>query len=138
YVAETYEHALKHLQDYYRSQGYLSATVGPIELVRRRCDRRSPPGQCIPVDPPVTPRNACLFDAEGLPLEEPAPDPRLLCLPDPAKGITCEGRLRVRIPVKLGPRTMLYDVAFEGNRVLVERDLADKADLKLGAPLSQT
>jgi outer membrane protein insertion porin family len=138
YVEEIYERAQKHLQDYYRSQGYLSATVGPIELVRRQCDRRSPAGQCRPIEPPVTPRSACLFDAEGLPLEEPAPDPRLLCTPDPAKGISCEPRLRIRIPVKLGPRTTLYDVAFEGNKILVEQDLADKAELKLGAPVSQT
>jgi outer membrane protein assembly factor BamA len=138
YVEEIYERALKHLQDYYRSQGYLSATVGPLELVRRQCDRRSPAGQCVPIEPPVRPRSACLFDAEGLPLDEPPPDPRLFCVPDPAKGISCEPRLRVRIPVKLGPRTTLYDVAFEGNRILVEQDLADKADLKLGGPVSQT
>lgn len=138
YVPEIYERALKHLQDYYRSQGYLSATVGPLELVRRQCNRRSAAGQCIPVDPPVLPRNACLFDAEGLPLEEPAPDPRLLCVPDPQKGISCEPRLGVRMPVKLGPRTTLYDIAFEGNRILVESDLADKAELALGAPVSQT
>jgi outer membrane protein assembly factor BamA len=138
YVAEIYERALKHLQDYYRSQGYLSATVGPLQLVRRQCDRRSPPGQCIPIDPPVRARNACLFDAEGLPVEEPAPDPRLLCVPEPKKGISCEPRLRLRAPVKLGPRTTLYDIAFEGNKILVEQDLADKADLDLGGPLSQT
>jgi outer membrane protein assembly factor BamA len=138
YVADTYDRALKHLQDYYRSQGYLSAMVGPLQLVRRQCHRRSPPGQCIPVDPPVTPRNACLFDPEGLPLEEPPPDPRLLCVPDPPKGISCEGGLRARIPIKLGPRTTLYDIAFEGNKMLVERDLAEKADLDLGGPVAQT
>ena len=138
YVADTYDRALKHLQDYYRSQGYLAATVGPLQLVRRQCDRRSPVGQCIALDPPVAPRNACLFDAEGLPLEEPPPDPRLLCLPDPKRGIFCEPRLRARIPIKLGPRTMLYDVAFEGNKMLVEQDLAEKADLELGSPVAQT
>jgi len=138
YVADTYDRALKHLQDYYRSQGYLSAAVGPLQLVRRQCDRRSPPGQCIPTDLPVAPRSACLFDAEGLPLEEPPPDPRLLCQPDPKKGISCEPGLRMRIPVKLGPRTMLYDIAFEGNKMLVEQDLAEKAELELGSPVSQT
>src|SRR6185295_11708291 len=95
YVSEIYDRALKHLQDYYRSQGYLSATVGPLELVRRQCHRRSPPGQCIPIDPPVVPRDACLFDAEGLPIEDPPPDPRLLCVPDPQKGVWCEPRIRV-------------------------------------------
>jgi len=138
YVGEIYERALKHLQDYYRSQGYLSATVGPLELVRRGCDRRSPPGQCIPIDPPVTPRAACLFDPEGLPIEDSPPDRRLLCVPDPQKGVSCEPRIRLRIPVKLGPRTMLYDLAFEGNRILVEQDLAGKAELFLGSPVSQT
>ena len=137
YATETYDRALKHLQDYYRSQGYLSATVGPLQHVRRQCDRRSPPGQCIPLALPVAPESACLFDAEGLPLEEPPPDPRLLCLPDPKKGISCEPGLRLRIPVKLGPRTVLYDLAFEGNKILVEQDLAEKAELELGSPVSQ-
>jgi outer membrane protein insertion porin family len=138
YAVDTYDRALKHLQDYYRSQGYLSATVGPLQLVRRQCDRRSPPGRCIALDLPVAPRNACLFDPEGLPLEEPPSDPRLLCLPDPKRGISCAPGLRVRIPVKLGPRTMLYDLAFEGNKMLVEGDLAEKAELELGSPVAQT
>src|SRR5262249_34672491 len=46
--------------------------------------------------------------------------------------------LRVRVPVKLGPRTTLYDMAFEGNKVLVDQDLAEKADLDLGGAVSQT
>ena len=87
---------------------------------------------------PVSVRDACLFDAEGLPADEPAPDPRLNCVPDPKKGISCEPAVRIRAPVKLGPRTTLYDMAFEGNRILIEQDLADKADLELGGPVSQT
>ncbi|HEY3594434.1 MAG TPA: POTRA domain-containing protein, partial [Polyangiaceae bacterium] len=138
YVAEIYERALKHLQDYYRSQGYLSATVGPLSLVRRRCDPRSPAGTCVPMSLPVAPANACLFDTEGLPVEEPLPDSRLLCLPDPKLGISCEPRLRLRIPIKLGPRTILYDLGFEGNRASVEAVLAEQAHLELGSPLSQT
>jgi outer membrane protein assembly factor BamA len=138
YVAEIYERALKHLQDFYRSQGYLSATVGPLALVRRRCDRRSPAGTCIPLPLPVAPTNACLFDSEGLPLEEPPPDSRQLCIPDPKLGISCEPRLGVQAPVKLGPRTILYDLSFEGNRVAVEADLAEQARVDLGVPLSQT
>ncbi|MET0591666.1 MAG: POTRA domain-containing protein, partial [Polyangiaceae bacterium] len=138
YQPDTYDRALKHLQDYYRSQGYLSATVGPLQMVRRQCDRRSPPGQCLPLPLPVAPESACLFDVEGLPLEEPPPDPRLLCTPDPKNGISCEHGLRVRIPIKLGPRTMLHDIAFEGNKMLVEQDLAEKAELELGGPVSQT
>ncbi|HMI83625.1 MAG TPA: POTRA domain-containing protein [Polyangiaceae bacterium] len=138
YVAETYDRALKHLQDYYRSQGYLSAAVGPLQLVRRQCDRHSPPNGCLPLNPPVRVQSACVYDAEGLPLEEPAPDRRLLCVPDPKMGIFCEPGMRMRIPVKLGPRTTLYDIAFEGNKMLVEQDLAEKAELELGSPVSQT
>jgi outer membrane protein insertion porin family len=138
YVAEIYDRALKHLQDYYRSQGYLSATVGPLEIVRRRCDPRSPPGQCRAMPLLEVRRNVCLYDAEGLPVEEPPPDPAWRCVPDPKKGIECEPRMTLRIPIKLGPRTTLYDLAFEGNKVLVERDLAKIADLTLGDPVSQT
>jgi outer membrane protein assembly factor BamA len=138
YVAEIYERALKHLQDYYRSQGYLSATVGPLALVRHRCDPRSPAGACRPLPLPIAPANACLFDAEGLPVEEPLPDSRLLCIPDPKQGISCAPRLGVRAPVKLGPRTTLYDLAFDGNRVAIESDLAEQAHIDLGVPLSQT
>jgi len=116
----------------------LSATVGPQQLVRRQCARRSPYGQCIPVETPVKVQDPCSFDPGGLPIEEPPADPRLLCVPDPKKGVTCEPSLRVRVPIKLGPRTMLHDIAFEGNRVLVEQDLADQADLELGGPVSQT
>ncbi|HKQ70724.1 MAG TPA: POTRA domain-containing protein [Polyangiaceae bacterium] len=138
FVADIYERALKHLQDYYRSQGYLSATVGPLELVRRQCNRHSPPGQCIPMPLAVEPKSACLLDAEGIPIEEPRPDARLSCVPDAKKGISCEPRLRIRAPVKLGPQTAVYDLAFEGNKLLSERELSDKAELDLGLPLAQT
>lgn len=138
YVDDTYERALKHLQDYYRSQGYLSATVGPVTLMRRACDWRLPPGQCVPRPLAPTTRRACLFDSEGLPIDEPPPDPALTCTPDPSRGITCEPNIAVQIPIKLGPRTVLHDVSFEGNRDLIETDLAAAADLTLGEPLSQT
>jgi outer membrane protein assembly factor BamA len=136
YVGETYERALKHLQDFYRSQGFLSATVGPAVLVRRACDKLSPPGRCKPLPLPPS-RAACLYDAEGLPADEPPPEPQLTCVPDAARRIECEPRLTVRIPIKLGPRTTLYDVAFDGNKEIVERDLEAIADLTLGAPVSQ-
>lgn len=140
YSADAYERALKREQDFLRSEGYLSATVGPATIVRRACDPRSPAGRCVAVPLPVTPTSACAYDAEGLPVDEPPPDRRLACVPDPARGVECESAVRVRIPVKLGPRTTLYDVAFEGNHdpALVENDLARVADLTLGEPVSQT
>ncbi len=136
FVPTVYEKALKHLQDLFRSEGYLSATVGPVQMVRRACDRRSPPGQCIPVPLPSSSDHSCRYDARGLPLDEPELDPGLLCRPDHARGLSCEPNVHVRIPVKLGPRATLYDMSFEGNRVLVENQLAEEAGLQLGAPAS--
>ncbi len=137
YEPRVYERAMKHVQDLYRSEGYLAAAVGPIALSRRRCELRSPPGQCRPVGPRELPRTICAKDEVGLPREEPPPDPALACVPDPALGIVCEPDVVLTIPVKLGPRTQLYDVAFEGNRVLVESELEKVAELELGAPVSQ-
>jgi outer membrane protein insertion porin family len=137
YVPEVYEHAMKHVQDLYRSEGYLSATVGPPELLRRRCSRHSPPGQCIPVGPRPRAKATCAYDEIGLPLEEPAPDPRSTCIPNPLKGLSCEPEAVLHVPIKLGPRTYLWDVAFEGNRVLTEKELAEIAELTLGDPASQ-
>jgi outer membrane protein insertion porin family len=137
YVPEVYERAMKHVQDLYRSEGYLSATVGPAQLLRRRCQRRSPPGQCIPIGPRVRPRTECRYDEVGVPLEEPAPDPALACEPDGLKGLRCEPDAVLHIPIKLGPRTFIYDVAFEGNKLFIERDLAELSELELGSPASQ-
>jgi outer membrane protein assembly factor BamA len=136
YVPEVYERALKHLQDLYRSEGYLAAAVGPVEIVRRACRLHSPPGVCIPVGVRPRPASVCAYDDSGLPLEEPPPVASM-CIPDPAKGRRCEGEAVLHIPVKLGPRSFLYDIAFEGNHVLVEKDLEEAAELELGAPASQ-
>jgi len=137
YVPEVYERALKHVQDLYRSEGYLSATVGPAELIRRRCDVRSPPGKCVPIGPRVTPKMQCLFDEIGLPLDEPPVESRYKCTPDPSRGIRCEPEAVVHVPIKLGPRTYLYDLAFEGNKAFAEKRLAETAELSLGEPASQ-
>jgi outer membrane protein assembly factor BamA len=137
WVPEVYERAMKHVQDLYRSEGYLSATVGPAELLRRRCDPRSPPGRCIPIGPRRRPGIACRYDEIGLPLDEPAPDASLTCVPDPKKGVVCEPDAVLHIPIKLGPRTYLYDLAFEGNKAFTEKQLADAAELSLGKPASQ-
>ncbi|MBI5538179.1 MAG: BamA/TamA family outer membrane protein [Deltaproteobacteria bacterium] len=135
-VASVYDKAIKHVQDLYRSEGYLSALVGPIQIVRRKCDPRSPADKCIPLPLPPTPEAVCRFDARGLPLEGPDPDPGLLCRPNLAKGVRCEPNLEVRIPVKLGPRATLHDLQFEGNRTLVESELATETGLVLGGPAS--
>ncbi|HEY2410439.1 MAG TPA: POTRA domain-containing protein [Polyangiaceae bacterium] len=137
YVPEVYERASKHVQDLYRADGYLSALVGPVQVLRRACELRSPAGLCIPVGNRPRIPAACRYDAIGLPIEDPPLDPVLSCVPDPAHGVHCEPSLVVRIPVKLGPRSYLYDLGFEGNQAIVEKELQGIADLELGQPLSQ-
>jgi len=136
YVPEIYDRALKHLRDLYRAEGYLSAKVGPVTLVRRACAPESPPDTCVPLGPPPSPAPVCQRDAEGLPLDPPALPPSITCTPDPARGLRCEPEAVLVIPIQLGPRTELYDLAFVGHDALVERDLARIADLDLGRPLS--
>jgi len=137
YVPDVYDKAIEHLRDLFRAQGYLSASVGPKVLVRRACDPHSPPGVCNPIGPRRRPSTECRYDPVGLPLEEPPIDPALTCRPDPARGVRCEPEAVLHLPIKLGPRTILYDATFEGNRVLVEKVLAQAAELELGKPVSQ-
>ncbi|WP_437289264.1 POTRA domain-containing protein [Sorangium sp. So ce406] len=156
YAPETYDRALKHLRDLYFSKGYLNAVVGPVSVLRATCSRRSPPGACVPE--PVAERVTaqCRTDALGLPLPEPPVPAALTCRPDPARNVTCAPEVTLRIPVHPGPQTVLYDLAFEGNkgfcaqtglgerdktfcaeeRPFSERWLSDIADLELGKPLS--
>lgn len=136
YVPSVYERAMKHVQDLYRSEGYLAATVGPAQLLRRRCALSSPPGQCVPVGPRRRPPTVCAYDDLHLPLEEPPPNSVFGCVPDTLHGIACEPTAVLHIPIKLGPRTVLWDVAFEGNARQTESHLAEVADLALGDPVS--
>jgi outer membrane protein insertion porin family len=137
YDPEVYDRAIKHVQDLYRSEGYLSASVGPVQVLRRACAARSPAGQCLPVGPARRPPTVCRYDAIGLPLEEAAVDSTLSCVPDPKRGVKCEPSLVLHLPIKLGPRATLYDLGFEGNRVIVEKELQAIAALPLGKPVSQ-
>jgi len=137
YDPDVYDRAIKHVQDLYRSEGYLSASVGPVQVLRRACAARSPAGQCLPVGPARRPPTACRYDAIGLPLEEAPVDPTLSCVPDPKRGVKCEPSIVLHLPIKLGPRATLYDLGFEGNRVIVEKELQAIADLPLGTPVSQ-
>ncbi|WP_394846562.1 BamA/TamA family outer membrane protein [Pendulispora brunnea] len=139
YVADTYQRAVEHVQELYRHEGFLHAQVGPVQIVRRRCDPRSPAGQCIPIPlptengKPVEPE-ACTYDITNLPLPVPPLPAAMSCVPDPLHGIACEPRVTLRIPVKLGPRTTLYDLSFTGTHAISERTLALAAQLSLGTP----
>ncbi|MRG91444.1 BamA/OMP85 family outer membrane protein [Polyangium spumosum] len=135
YAPETYERALKHLKDLAYSKGYLNAVVGPVQVERATCSARSPAGRCIPA--PREPIDAvCAKDALGLPLPEPEPPQALACRPDPLKHVECSREIALRIPMHLGPQTLLHDVAFEGSRTLSEKALFETSRLELGRPLS--
>lgn len=136
YVPETYERAAQHVQELYRAEGFLSAQVGPVQVIRRRCHPRSPPGECTPMPLPPEKGDICTYDAIGLPLPVPPLEPGTTCVPDSARGIECEPRVWLRIPVKLGPRTQLWDVAFNGVTALSPARLAKAAEVELGKYVS--
>jgi outer membrane protein insertion porin family len=135
FVRDIYDRALKHVQDLYRSEGYLSALVGPLQIVRRRCDPASPAGTCRPLAVPAV-EARCATDLQGVPIEEPPLPPETFCRPNTLKGITCEPRLVLRIPVKQGPKAVLYDVVFEGAMAVPEPKLLEVSGLEPGAPAS--
>lgn len=136
YAPETYERAVQHVQELYRSEGFLAAQVGPVQVMRRRCSPRSPPGDCIPMKIANEPPDVCTYDSTGMPLPVPPLDQTATCVPDPARGVECEPRVWLRIPVKLGPRTQLWDLAFSGIAAIAPEKLAAAADLKLGSYVS--
>jgi outer membrane protein assembly factor BamA len=136
YAPETYERAVQHVQELYRSEGFLAAQVGPVQVLRRRCDPRSPPGVCRPMRASENPPEVCTYDAAGLPLPVPPLEQGAACVPDPARKVLCESRVWLRIPVKLGPRTQLWDLAFTGVHAVSQTRLAAAADVKLGSWVS--
>ncbi len=136
YAPETYERAVQHVQELYRAEGFLSAQVGPVQTVRRRCNPRSPAGECTPLPVPSEGADICTYDAIGLPLAVPPLEQGSTCVPDPAHGIECEPRVWLRIPVKLGPRSQLWDIAFTGAEALAPQTIAAAADVKLGQYVS--
>jgi outer membrane protein assembly factor BamA len=138
YSPEVYERALEHLQDLFRSEGYLSASVGPTTVMRRACDVRSPPGRCIPKTTRMQPRFECRHDATGLPAPEPPVDPALSCRADRARGVYCEPEAVLSIPIKLGPRAFLSKVEADGNAIVPDETVLAAAELTPGAPVSQS
>jgi outer membrane protein insertion porin family len=137
YLADTYERAAEHVRELYRNEGFLHAEVGPVQVLRARCDPRSPPNRCVPL--PLLPlASVCGYGPTGLPLPPRPVDAAMTCRPDAARGVECAPSVEVVIPVELGPRTRLWDVAFTGVGSHAERDIAAAADLPLGDPVSTT
>lgn len=136
YAPDTYERAVQHVQELYRSEGFLAAQIGPVQVLRRRCNPRSSPGECRPMPLPANPPEVCTYDATGGPLPVAPLEPGSTCTPDPARGVVCEARVWLRIPIKIGPRTQLWDIAFTGVRSIPPAKLALAADVKLGSWVS--
>src|SRR6185295_9595034 len=134
YDPAVYDKALEHLQALYRSEGYLSARVGPVLMSRRACAVDSPAQHCQPVGARQLASVNCARDPNS---SEPEPAPASSCVPDPKKGLHCEPNIELSIPIVLGPRAELWDIGFEGNRALVESDLHEASGLTLGQPVSQ-
>jgi outer membrane protein assembly factor BamA len=136
YDPETYDRALKHVRDLYYAKGYLNAVIGPVTVLRATCARGSPAGRCIPEPTRAKVAAQCRADEHGLPLPEPPVPEALTCTPDPARHVECAPEVTLRIPIHPGPQTLLYDLAFEGNKGFSEQDLSKIADLSFGRPLS--
>jgi outer membrane protein assembly factor BamA len=134
YMADTYVRAVEHLRELYRSEGFLHAEVGPVEVRRDRCDPRAPAGTCVPVRRAAPPAELCAYDASGLPTPTAPPDPASFCRPDAARGIECAPSVELAIPIRLGPRTWLWDLSFTGVKNVGERAVAEAAHLSLGEP----
>jgi outer membrane protein insertion porin family len=138
YVADTYDRATEHVQELYRNEGFLHAQVGPVQIVRAQCDPRSPAGKCVRMPLPSLDTQACTYDTTGLPLPTLPLDSSYTCRPDPARGIECAPELQLVIPVKLGPRTQLWDVAFTGLKSVSEKEVAEAAQVPMGDYVSTT
>ncbi len=137
YSPAEYERALNHLRDLYRAEGYLSATVGPATLLRRFCSPGTNGTRCRPMGQRVVPQARCPSAANPIPIQDDPPMRSVTCRPDPTRGVFCEPTAALSVPVKLGPRTTLWDVEFQGNRLLVDNELFEAAELPLGKPVSQ-
>lgn len=137
YSPGVYERAVEHLQDLFRSEGYLLATVGPVRPLRRACDVRSPPGQCLPRGPRVRPPFACNVDPRRTQQDDVALDAASFCVQDLARGVRCEPEIVLSIPIKLGPQSHIDAVEMDGNAALPDDALRRVAALALGSPVSQ-
>ena len=132
YIGEIYTRAVEHLRELYRSEGFLHAEVGPVQVLRARCDPASPAGECSPIRTRKLSDDVCAYDASGLPAPLPPQDSSLTCRPDPGRGVECAPGIQIVMPIRLGPRAWLWDVAFTGAKSVGERAVAEAARVPLG------
>ena len=139
YDPEVYDRAVEHLRDLFRSEGYIFAEISAPTILRSACGPGSKPGACLVVPLPPIP-DVCRADLEQLPKEAMPLPKSYTCVADPLKGKICAPTVTIVIPVNPGPRSMLWDVAFDGTKALSPALLggpkvAGQA-LRLGKPLS--
>jgi outer membrane protein insertion porin family len=139
YDPDVYDRAVEHLRELFRSEGYIFAEISAPTIVRAACAPGSKPGACLVVPLPPLP-DVCRSDLEQLP-KEAMPIPKsFTCVPDPTKGKMCAPTVTIVIPVNPGPRSILWDVAFEGTKALPPALLGGPKvagqSLRLGQPLS--
>jgi outer membrane protein insertion porin family len=134
FAPEAYARASERVRDFLRAKGYLHATVGPFRVERAACSDASPPNRCIELPLPDE-GVACSVDERGLPLERELTSERWRCVPDLDAGKHCSARIELRLPVQLGPRTLLWDAAIDGNSALSDAQLLERAGLRFGEAL---
>lgn len=126
FVEETYEKAREHLIELYRSEGYMFVEVGEVGLLRGKCAKGSMPGPdgCkVIAPPPIDEKKLCLFDANRLPLPPPLIEKKNACIADSARGQECAPALSVVLPINPGPRSYLWDIAFDGTQAIAPAKL---------------
>jgi outer membrane protein insertion porin family len=139
YDPEIYDRAVEHLGDLFRSEGYIFAQISPPTVLRAGCAKGSKPGACLVLPLPPLP-DVCRSDLEQLPMEATPIPKSFTCVPEPSKGKMCAPTVTIVIPVNPGPRSILWDVAFDGTKglspaLLGGPKVAGQA-LRLGQPLS--
>lgn len=119
----SYDAFREYLEESYRNEGFLKATAGPVLVVRKYCESPSPLGcEATPIEPAFLDGN----------LEESPPT----CDPHDRRGPGCERAVAIVMPVNLGPRTFVAELAFAGLRAVSEPEASRVLDLRLGEPAS--
>ena len=136
YTPEAYDLAIKHIEKLLNSRGYLNAVVGPVSVMRAECDPTARGGRCEPLDLPAYQQPLCRRDALELPIPEERLDDSFTCVPDPTRSIHCSRAITLHLPIQLGPQMRLYDLVFEGNRVIHSNLLMVVAGFIPGQPFS--
>lgn len=131
YSEAAYQAVRTHLENLYRSEGYLGAEVGPLTLARRQCARDSQPNECRVTGPRPLP----VIDCARPPAADTRQELHETCVPDAERGIRCEPEGTLVVPIYPGRQAVLYDVRIEGNVRFTERELFEASELELGEPV---